>query len=186
MSPFPGFQRSFFVFWPCDMRDLPWPRIEPVPPALAVWRQALDPQGSPRDWSFGVVVFPLATEISVIVFPLALKAKPSQPELLLSTWQHYSHQYGFCLIFCHFHSFPPTSLTTLLLLFSYVWLFETPWTAACLASLSFTISWSLLKLMSIELVMPFNHLKFCCPLLLLLTIFPSIRVFSNESVLHIR
>ena len=148
-------------------------------PVLAVWRQALDPQGSPRDWSFGVAVFPLATEISVIVFPLALKAKPSQPELLLSTWQHYSHQYGFCLIFCHFHLFPPTSLTTLLLLLiSYVWLFATPWNAACLASLSFTISWSL--------VMPFNYLKFCRPLLLLPTIFPSIRVFSNESVLHIR
>ena len=62
----------------------------------------------------------------------------------------------------------------------------TPWTAACQASLSFTISRSLLKLMSIELVMPFNHLKLCCPLLLLPTIFPSIKVFSNESALHIR
>ena len=54
------------------------------------------------------------------------------------------------------------------------------------ASLSFPISWSLLKLMSIELVMPSNHLVFCHPLLLLASIFPSIRVFSNESVLHIR
>ena len=62
----------------------------------------------------------------------------------------------------------------------------TPWTTACQASLSFTNSRSLLKLMSIELVMPSNHLNFCCPLLLLPSIFPSIRVFSNESVLHIR
>ena len=59
--------------------------------------------------------------------------------------------------------------------------FETPWTAALQPSLSFTISWSLLKLMSIELVILFNHLILFCPLLL-----PSIRVFSNESALHIR
>ena len=65
-------------------------------------------------------------------------------------------------------------------------LFATPWTAACQASLSFTTSWSLLKLMSIESVMPSNHLVLCCLLLLLPSIFPSIRVFSNESVLHIR
>ena len=62
----------------------------------------------------------------------------------------------------------------------------TPWTAACQASLSFTISWSLLKFMSIESVMPPNHLMLCCPLLLLSSIFPSIRIFSSESVLHIR
>ena len=62
----------------------------------------------------------------------------------------------------------------------------TPWTAACQAFLSITNSQSLLKLMSIELVMPSNHLILCCPLLLLPSIFPSIRVFSNESVLHIR
>ena len=64
--------------------------------------------------------------------------------------------------------------------------FATPWTAACQASLSFTNTWSLLKLMSIELVMPSNHLIFCHPLILLPSIFPSIRVFSNESVFHIR
>ena len=59
----------------------------------------------------------------------------------------------------------------------------TPWTAACQASLSFTISWNLLKLMSIESVMPFKHLILCHPLLLLPSMFPSIRVFSNESAL---
>ena len=66
-----------------------------------------------------------------------------------------------------------------------VWLLETPWTAAHLASLSFTVSWSLLKLMSIKSVTPSNHLILCHPLLLP-SIFPSIRVFSNESALPIR
>ena len=69
---------------------------------------------------------------------------------------------------------------------SRVQLFVTPWTAAHQASLSFTNSQSLLKLMSIESVMPSNHLILCHPLLLLPSIFPSIRVFPNESVLHIR
>ena len=69
---------------------------------------------------------------------------------------------------------------------SCVWLFATPWTAASQVSMSITNSWSFLKLMSIESVMPSNHLILCCPLLLLPSVFPSIRVFSNESVLHIR
>ena len=69
---------------------------------------------------------------------------------------------------------------------SRVQLFVTPWTAACQASLSITNSWRLFKLMSIALVMPSNHLILCHPLLLLPSIFPSIRVFSNKSVLHIR
>ena len=68
---------------------------------------------------------------------------------------------------------------------SQVRLFETPWTAACQASLSITNSWSLLKLTSIELEMPSNHL-ILCHALLVPSIFPRIRVFSNESVLHIR
>ena len=67
-----------------------------------------------------------------------------------------------------------------------VWLFATPWTVAHQASLSFTISWSLLILMSIKTVMPSNHLILCSPLLLLHSIFPSIRVFSNELALHTR
>ena len=69
---------------------------------------------------------------------------------------------------------------------SHVWLFVIPWTAARQASLSIINSPGLLKLMSIESVMPSNHLIFCCPLLLLPSIFPSIRIFSNESGLHIR
>ena len=71
-------------------------------------------------------------------------------------------------------------------LLSCVWLYETPWTAAHQASLSFTISQSLIKLMFIESMMPSNHLIFCCPLLLLPYIFPTIRVFSNELALLIR
>ena len=71
-------------------------------------------------------------------------------------------------------------------LLSHVRLFATPWTAACQASLSITNSQSLLKLISIESVMPSSHLLLCQPLLLLPSIFPSIRVFSDESVLQIR
>ena len=71
-------------------------------------------------------------------------------------------------------------------LLSGVQLFATPWTAPCQVSLSITNSQSLLKLMSMESVMPSNHLILCRPLLLLRSIFLSIRVFSNESVLHIR
>ena len=69
---------------------------------------------------------------------------------------------------------------------SHVQLFATPWTAAYQASLSFTISQSLLKLMSIESVMLSNHLIFCCPLLLLLSTFPRMRIFLNELALCIR
>ena len=78
------------------------------------------------------------------------------------------------------------SLTSSLQLLSSIWLFASPWTAACQASLSITNSQSLLKLMSIESVMPSNHLILCPPILLLPSIFPSIRVFSNESVLCIK
>ena len=67
-----------------------------------------------------------------------------------------------------------------------IWLFLTPWTAAHQVSLSFTLSWSLLKFMSIEWMMSSNYLILCHPLLLLPSIFPSIRVFSSELALHIR
>jgi len=83
---------------------------------------------------------------------------------------------------CQCVSFQFSSVQSL----SCVRLFTTSWTTACQASLSITNSWSLLKLISIELVMPSNHLILCCPLLLLLSIFPSIRVFSDKSVLCIR
>ena len=79
----------------------------------------------------------------------------------------------------------PSSLSSSVQLLGHVWLFATPGTAACQASLSITNSQSLFKLMSIESVMPSNHLILCRPLLLMPSIFPSIRVFSNESVLRI-
>ena len=80
----------------------------------------------------------------------------------------------------------PQNLLLLLSRFSRVQLFATPWIAARQASLSITNSWSLLKLMSIESVMPSSHLILCRPLLLLPPIPPSIRVFSNESTLRMR
>ena len=82
--------------------------------------------------------------------------------------------------------FNANSVFVVLQSLSHVQLFATPWTAALQASLSFTMSRSLLKLISIESVMPSNHLNLCHPLLLLPSIFPSIRVFSSESALHIR
>ena len=85
--------------------------------------------------------------------------------------------------------FPPCQMVLVLFVvqsLSHVWRFATPCTAALQASLSFTISQSLLKFMSIESVMPSNHHILCHLLLLLPSIFPSIRVFSNESALHIR
>ena len=89
---------------------------------------------------------------------------------LISWWYHN--------VFCATHRQAAQSL-------SHVWLFATPRTTACQASPSITNFRSVLKLMSIKLVMPSNHLIFCC-LLLLPSIFPSIRVFSNELVLYIR
>ena len=86
------------------------------------------------------------------------------------------------MLILNFSHFPFQSVQLL----SRVQLFATPWTAAHQASLSITNSQSLLKLMSIKSVMPSNHLILCHPLLLLPSVFPSIRVFSNESALHIR
>ena len=87
---------------------------------------------------------------------------------------------------CQFPSVGSTVLVQFSSVLSRVRLFVTPWTAARQASLSIANSQSLLELMSIESVMSFNHLILCRPLLLLPSIFPNIRVFSNESVLHIR
>ena len=79
-----------------------------------------------------------------------------------------------------------TILVIVVQLLSYVQLFAIPWTAALQASLSFTISQNLLRLLSIESVMPSNHLILCHPLLLLPSIFPSVRVFSSDSAVRIR
>ena len=106
---------------------------------------------------------------------LSLGLTLSVAQMWLASWgRHYSHQ-------------PPGAQTSHSspLLFSHVWLFVTPWTAAHQAYLSFPISLSLRKLTSIELVMPSNHLVLCHPILFLPSIFLSIRVCSNESALHI-
>ena len=88
--------------------------------------------------------------------------------------------------FLSFHMLPSSVQFSSVQSLSRVWLFVTPWITAHQASLSNTISRSLLKLMSIESVMPSNHLIICCPLLLLPPIPPSVRVFSNESTLRMR
>ena len=90
--------------------------------------------------------------------------------------------FGYTRIYLILYLIPICSVQPL----SRVWPFVTTWTAACQASLSITNSWSLLKLMSIVSVMPPNHLILCHPLLLPPSILPSIRINSNESVLHIR
>ena len=97
-----------------------------------------------------------------------------------------------CLLHWQMDSLPfeplgkPYTSTSSVQLLSRVWLFATPWTSARQASLSITNFQSLPKLMSIESVMPSNHLILCRPLLLLPSIFPNIRVFSNESALRVR
>ena len=93
------------------------------------------------------------------------------------------HHYNYCTVTFLDHQFSSASSFQSL---SHVQLFAIPWTAACQDSLSITNSRSLLKIMSIELVMPSNHFIFCHLLLLPPSIFPSIRVFSNKSVLRIR
>ena len=102
-----------------------------------------------------------------------------------------SNWHPLCLLHWQVESLPteppgkPKDMCSVQLL-SHVWLFTNPWTAACQASLSITNSWSSFKLISIESVMPSSHLILCRPLVLLPPIFPSIRVFSNESALHMR
>ena len=106
---------------------------------------------------------------------------------------NYLHETRFCVYTKELELFIGSELGALFLISRYwsvqllssVRPFVTPWITACQASLSITNSWSLLKLMSIKLLMPSNHLVLCRPLLLP-SIFPSIRVFSNESVLHIK
>ena len=108
--------------------------------------------------------------------------------LIIKIWYHYpwfSFFFLAAVLQSPFSTFSPLAGHAVQLL-SHVQLFVTPWTAAHQASLSIINSRTLLKLMSIESVMPSNHLLLCHPLLLLPSIFANIRVFSNESVLHIR
>ena len=103
----------------------------------------------------------------------------------LETLHHESQQDLLCRVSCIFWAlFLPYNQSVQSL--SHVQLFATSRTASRQASLSITVSWSLFKLVSVESVIPSNHLILCCRLLLLPSIFPSMRVFSNESVLHIK
>ena len=101
-----------------------------------------------------------------------------EPPSILDFWPFWEE--------CTHHSVRPCPQFSSVQLLGRVWLFVTPWTAACQASLSITNSRSLSKLMSIESVMPSSHRILCRPLHLLPSVFPSIRVFSNESALPIR
>ena len=115
----------------------------------------------------------LLESVLISFFYMQLSSFPS-----ISYWRDCLFAIVYSCLLCHRFS----SVQSL----SHVRLFATPWTATCQASLSITNSQSLLKLMSIESGMPSNHLILCHPLLLLPSTFPSIRVFSNMSVLHIR
>jgi len=106
---------------------------------------------------------------------------PGRPKRLLNFVRYFSVSVEM-LMFFSLHSI----VVVIVQLLSRVQLFVTPWTEACQASLSFTISWNLLKLMSIESVMPSNHIILYSSLLLMPSIFPSIKVFSSKLALHIR
>ena len=134
-------------------------------------------------------MFPFSLLCELIISKRTFNIQNPQacPKVILFCSYHYlsspsHHLENFKILFGALH----TCFQLLLLLFSHVRLFAAPWTAACQASLSFTIFQSLLKLMSITSVMPFNHLVPCHPPLFLSSIFPSIRDFSNESALRIR
>ena len=123
------------------------------------------------------------------VWYLSLKVTQRVGTELYMIWDssnHFSHRWAGC-VSCQLRvPRTITSTNSSVQSLSRVWLSATPWTAECQASLSITNCRSLPKLMSTESVMPSNHLILCCPFLLLPSIFPSIRVFSNESALRIR
>ena len=128
--------------------------------------------------------------VSDAIQPSHLLSSPSLPAFNLSQHRCLFNESALrirCLNYWSFSfSINPSSEFSSVQSLSRVQLFATPWTTGCQASLSITSSLSLLKLMSIKSVIPSNHLIFCHPLLLPPSIFPSIRVFSNESVLLIR
>ena len=137
-----------------------------------VARQAPLSMGFPRQEYWSGLPFPPPVDLA---YPGIKPMSPGSPALAGGFFQ--TETPGKLIITLQFSSVQSLS---------HVWLFVTPWTAACQASLSISNIWSWLKLMSIESVMPANHLILCCSLLLLLSIFPSITVFSNEPVLFIR
>ena len=151
--------------------------LEHSPPGYCV-------AGSLTSWGLCAVYTALRSSWGHLIWQLApAQCSPVWPHSQLNFSPKYSCAPKRCIsCLC----LPSTKNTVVAQLFSRVWLFSSPWTTAHQASLSFTISRSLLKLMSIESMIPSNHLILCCPLILLSSICPSIRVFSNESALPIR
>ena len=149
------------------MWDLPGPEIKPMSPALEGEFLTIGPPGKFHTFWWGFTEHQIG--------PLDLPP----------------FEWSCCTMVCFPHGHQgdlPKPASHPFIVFqslSHVWSFAIPWTVARQASLSFPISQSLLKLVSIKSVMPSNHLILCRPLLLLPSIFPSIRVFSSESVLHI-
>ena len=129
-------------------------------------------------WSM-TLIYSISWAIMSWFCTVLLSISALQVEFFLVIWP---------LISLRLPGLPRNSISTLLLLFSHSVMSDsaTPWTEAHQTALPFTISQSLFKFMSIESMMPSNHLFLCCPLLLLPSIFPSIKVFSIESALHIR
>ena len=139
-------------------------------------------QGHVPVWAVGLssVQGTLGLPLESVVWKWSLRSVKVQPSLFLRV------SFGADYL-GSFHSNDGLQFSSIVVpVQSLVSLFETPWTAACQASLSSTVSQSLLKFMSTESVMMSDHLIFCRPLLLLLSIFPSIRVFSSKSALQIR
>ena len=192
--------------------DLPHPGIKPASPALAGKFFTTEPSEKPlKNWSkmflFVMFVFEFKVLMKLVYIPcfyqdsLALTFLLAQALALPLTVFEFQTSVPLCLlsfrVFCCLFVCSKIPLVpadndrmknqfSSVQSLSRVWLFAPPWIAAHQASLSITNSWSLLKPMSIELVMPSRHLILCRPLLLLLPIPPNIRVFSNESTLCMR
>ena len=175
------FNKQCFREVPCWKMNSRWVTVSLSSWAYALWQLHILPT-----W---IVLQSLSCIL--LVTGVASFATPycSTPGFPVPTWTQHSNLY---LRPSPFLSPPdcyiqlPTCHLFIVQSLSHVLLFATPWNAACQASLSFTISWTLLKLMSIELVMPSNRFVLCHPVLLLPSVFPSIRVFSNESGLYFR
>ena len=152
----------------CSIPDLgPWPEIKPRPPVLGV--QSLS------HWT--------TREVPISPYLKGFLSEPGIDRIEYSSYIAYVTNGYLTLRWSAEKFFSPVVIFQSL---SHVWLFATPWTTVCQASLSIINSWNLLKLMSTESVMPSNHLILCHPLFLLPSIFPSIRVFSNQLALRIR
>ena len=160
--------------------------LPPIPPSIRVFSsESTLRRRWPKYWRFSFSIIPSKEIPGLISFRMDCLDLLAVQRTLKHLLQHHSSKASVLQRSAFFMvqlSHPYSSVQSL----SCIQLFVTPWTALHQASLSITNPWNLLKLMPIELVMPSNHLILCRPLLLLPSIFPSIRVFSNESSLCIR